>query len=310
MRELDPIESKSATNFVSCGGDLFCSVAARLQAQGVSPELFSDMQWRLIGPFRGGRAVAVAGVPGDGTTYLLWLGRRRRVEDPECRESRGSRCSTGSRLRRSARWRWRRRIPQVIYAGTGESDIRSDLSSGDGVYKSSDGGKTWEQLGLRDTRQISRIVVDPKNADVVYVGALGHAYGPNPSAAFISQPTAGRRGRMCWIRGRRLACRDSAMAAESPAKLFAGTWQAHRPPWTTYAPIEGGRSGLFRTTDGGATGPAQGQWIAGGRLGTGGSSGLGERAAGIRADRRREEIGLYRSDDGGDTWTLATTTSG
>src|SRR6201997_1456352 len=147
-------------------------------AQSVPPELISGLKWRLIGPFRGGRAVAVAGVPGDSTTFyfgsvdggiwkttdagVVW----KPVFDGQPIASIGALAVAPSDSR-------------IIYAGTGESDIRSDLSSGNGVYKSVDGGRTWVHVGLDDTRQISRIVVDPQNPSIVYVGALGHAYRPN-----------------------------------------------------------------------------------------------------------------------------------
>ena len=96
-----------------------------------------------------------------------------------------------SKWPRSGRWRWLRPIPQVIYAGTGESDIRSDLSSGDGVYKSTDGGQTWSNIGLRDTKQISKVIVDPRDANVVYVAALGHAYTPNAERGVFKSTDGG-----------------------------------------------------------------------------------------------------------------------
>src|SRR5215472_7753861 len=146
-----------------------------IAAQNVPPESFGGMQWRSIGPYRGSRAVAAAGVPGNSSTFcfgavdggvwkttnagLTWVP----MFDGQPVASIGALAVAPSN-------------PLVIYAGTGESDIRSDLASGDGVYKSTNGGKTWTNIGLRDTRQISRIVVDPKDPDIVYVGALGHAY--------------------------------------------------------------------------------------------------------------------------------------
>jgi hypothetical protein len=162
-----------------CGGVVqlcLLLVAVSMGAQSVSPELMNGLKWRLIGPFRGGRAVAVAGVPGDSTTFYfgavnggIWKTTDAGVVwtpvfDKQAIGAIGAIAVAPS-------------DPKTIYAGTGESDIRSDLSSGNGVYKSIDGGVTWLHIGLEDTRQISRIVVDPQNANVVYVGALGHAYG-------------------------------------------------------------------------------------------------------------------------------------
>lgn len=278
---------------------------ALLQAQSVPPEMFNGMKWRLIGPFRGGRVVAVAGVAGVGATYFfgsvgggVWKTSNAGVTwvplfDGQPIASIGALAVAPSN-------------PQVIYVGTGESDIRTDLASGDGVYKSTDGGKTWTNIGLRDTRQISRIVVDPKNADVVYVGALGHAYGPNPERGVYKSTDGGKTWLHVLDQGTEIGVSDLAIAAGSPTTLFAGTWQAHRPPWSTYAPIEGGHGGLFRTSDGGAN------WtqLKGNGLPDGDWNRVGVT---VSADGRRvyvlvdagKKSGLYRSDDGGDTWALA-----
>ena len=274
-------------------------------AQSVPPAMFTDLEWRLIGPFRGGRAVAVSGIPGDGATYFfgsvdggVWKTDNAGVTwvplfDGQPIASIGALAVAPSN-------------PQVIYAGTGESDIRSYLSSGDGVYKSTDGGKTWTSVGLRDTRQISRIVVDPKNADVVYVAALGHAYGPNPERGVFKSSDGGKTWTHVLDQGPEIGVSDLAIATGNPATLFAGTWQSHRPPWSTYAPIDGSHSGLFRTTDSGATwtqlkanGLPEGEW---GRVGVTVSPNGRRVYALIDAGKKS---GLYRSDDGGDTWTLA-----
>ncbi|HEX8893838.1 MAG TPA: hypothetical protein VF783_10965, partial [Terriglobales bacterium] len=275
-----------------------------IAAQTTPPELFGSMQWRSIGPYRGSRAVAAAGVPGNGNTFyfgavdggvwkttnagLTWVP----MFDGQPVASIGALAVAPS-------------SPLVIYAGTGESDIRSDLASGDGVYKSVDGGKTWANVGLRETRQISRIVVDPKNPDMVYVGALGHAYGPNPERGVFKSTDGGKTWTHSLDQGPEVGVSDLAMAAANPEILFAGTWQAHRPPWSTYAPLQGSKSGLFRTADGGANwtelrgnGLPDGEW---GRVGVA-----------VAADGRRvyalidagKKSGLYRSDDGGNTWTL------
>ena len=279
--------------------------STQVAAQTVPPELFNSMQWRSIGPYRGSRAVAAAGVPGNSNTFyfgavdggvwkttnagLTWVP----MFDGQPVASIGALAVAPSN-------------PLVIYAGTGESDIRSDLASGDGVYKSVDGGNTWTNVGLRETRQISRIVVDPKNPDIVYVGALGHAYGPNPERCVFKSTDGGKTWTHSLDQGPEVGASDLAMAAANPEILFAGTWQAHRPPWSTYAPLQGSKSGLFRTTDGGANwtqlianGLPDGDW---GRVGVT-----------VAADGRRvyalidagKESGLYRSDDGGNTWTLS-----
>ena len=284
---------------------IWVALCAPVAGQSVPPAMFSGMKWRSIGPFRGGRVVAVSGIPGDPVTYFfgsadggVWKTPNAGVTweplfDGQPIASIGALAVAPSN-------------PQVIYAGTGESDIRSDLSSGDGVYRSSDGGKTWSDVGLKDSRQISRIVVDPKNADVVYVGALGHAYGPNPERGVYKSADGGKTWTHVLDQGPEVGVSDLAIASGNSAILFAATWHAHRPPWSTYAPLEGGSGGLFRSTDSGAT------WI---RLKGNGLPDGDWRRAGVSVspDGRRvyalidaeKQSGLYRSDNGGGNWTLA-----
>ena len=145
----------------------------------------------MIGPFRGGRVVAVTGVPGDETTFYfgsvgggIWKTIDAGVTWTPIFDGQPIASIGALEVAPSD--------PNVLYAGTGESDIRSDLSSGDGVYKSTDGGATWKNVGLRDSRQISRIVIDPTNADVVYVGVLGHAYGPNDERGVYKSTDGGK----------------------------------------------------------------------------------------------------------------------
>src|SRR5208283_4039563 len=196
----------------------------------------------------------------------------------------------------------------VLYAGTGESDIRADLSSGDGGYQSNDGGATWKNIGLRDSRQISRIVVDPRNADVVYVGVLGHAYGPNDERGVYKSSDGGNTWTRVLDKGPEIGVSDLAMATSAPAILFAGTWNAHRPPWSTYAPLGGPGSGLYRSTDGGTS------WtqLAGHGL-PDSDSRLTSRAwyfNWITVDPNNPDVvyvpnvALYRSEDGGKTISI------
>jgi photosystem II stability/assembly factor-like uncharacterized protein len=272
-------------------------------AQSASPEPINGLKWRLIGPFRGGRVVAVAGVPGDSTTFYfgavnggIWKTTDAGtvwspIFDSQSIGSIGAIAVAPSN-------------PKVIYAGTGESDIRSDLSSGNGVYKSTDGGSTWTHIGLEDTRQISRIVIDSQNADVVYVGAFGHAYGPNEERGVYKSVDGGRHWDKVLDAGRDVGVSDLAICSGNPQILFAGTWNAHRPPWSTYAPIDGPGGGLYRSQDAGKTwsrlngnGLPDGDW---GRIGVD----VAPDGKRVYALIQAKKAGLYRSDDGGNTWVL------
>ncbi len=169
-----------------------------------------------------------------------------------------------------------------------------------------DGGKSWTNTGLRDTRQISRIVVDPQNADVVYVAALGHAYGPNPERGVFKSTDGGGTWTKTLYKGPDIGASDLSIASANPAVLFAGMWQTHRPPWTTYAPVDGPGGGLYRSSDSGTTwtqltghGLPDGNW---GRVGVSAAPDGKRVYALIDAGKKS---GLYRSDDGGDNWTLA-----
>jgi photosystem II stability/assembly factor-like uncharacterized protein len=280
------------------------SLAALSAAETVAPQLFSDMKWRLIGPFRGGRAVAVGGVPGAGSTFYfgavdggVWKTSDagtvwKPVFDHQPVASIGAlEVSIAN--------------PNVIYVGTGESDIRSDLASGAGVYKSVDGGETWAYAGLADTRQISKIALDPTNPDIVYVGALGHAYGPNPERGIYKSTDGGTTWKRTLDKGPNVGVADLAIAIAKPSVLFASLWEAHRPPWSTYAPLIGSDSGIYRSLDAGETwqrclehGLPEGTW---------GRSGVAVSADGHRVYALIEAkvSGLYVSNDGGENWTLA-----
>lgn len=277
-------------------------LAASASAQ-VPSELLDGLKWRLIGPFRGGRAAAVAGVPGDSTTFYfgavdggvwkttdagtVWLP----IFDGQPVASIGAIAVAPS-------------DSKIIYAGTGESDIRSNLASGNGVYKSTDAGSTWTHIGLDDTRQISRIVMDPHNPNMVYVGALGHAYAPNEQRGVYKSVDGGTHWTKSLDQGPTVGISDLAISSGNPQILFAGAWSTHRPPWSTYAPIDGPGGGLFRSQDAGNTwtrmsgnGLPDGDW---GRVGVE----VAPDGKRVYALIQAKKSGLYRSDDGGNTWVL------
>jgi photosystem II stability/assembly factor-like uncharacterized protein len=310
---LHKFKSRLARHVSTC---VFLLLTITAFAQPVPPELVNGLKWRLIGPFRGGRAVAVAGVPGDSTTFyfgavnggiwktidagVVWTP----IFDGQPVASIGALAVAPS-------------DPKTIYAGTGESDIREDLSTGNGVYKSSDGGATWHHVGLEDTRQISRIVIDPQNPDIVYVGALGHAYGPNNERGVYKSADGGTHWTRVLDLGSDIGVSDLAICSSSPQLLFAAAWHTHRPPWSVYAPIDGPGGGLYRSQDGGKTwsringngngnGLPDGDW---GRVGVDVAPdgrrvyALIEVKSAGKADPKKS--GVYRSDDGGNTWVLA-----
>ncbi len=279
-------------------------LATAASTQTVSSELFNGLKWRLIGPFRGGRVVAVSGVPGDATTFYfgavnggIWKTTDAGVVWTPIADAAGI-ASVGALAVAPS-------DPKIIYAGTGESDIRSDLSSGTGVYKSIDAGHTWTHIGLDETRQISKIVVDPRHPNIVYVGALGHAYGPNPERGIFKSTDGGAHWEKVLDLGAEIGVSDLAICTGNPDLLFAGTWHTWRPPWFTYATVDGPGSGLFRSQDGGKTwsrlegsGLPEGDW---GRVGVAVAAD-GKRVYALIAAKKG---GLYRSDDGGNTWVLA-----
>ena len=173
------------------------------------------------------------------------------------------------------------------------------------MYRSADGGQNWKHIGLEDSRQISRIVVDPRDANVVYVAALGHAYGPNAERGVYKSTDAGANWTKVLDQGPDIGAADLTIAPQAPAILFATTWRTRRPPWSTYAPFDSPGGGLYRSTDSGQT------WshLTGGGLPDGN---WGRSAVAVSPDGKRvyalidaKKAGLYRSEDGGNTWALA-----
>jgi photosystem II stability/assembly factor-like uncharacterized protein len=273
-------------------------------SEPLSPALFNGTKWRLVGPFRAGRVVAVTGVATEPNTFYfggvnggIWKTTDAGVVwepifDGQPVGSIGAIAVAPS-------------DPNTLYAGTGESDIRSDLASGDGVYKSTDAGKTWTNVGLRESRQISRVWIDPADANHVYVAALGDPYGPSAERGVYKSTDGGATWAKVLDKGPDTGAADLAMAPDQPNILLAAMWNAHRPPWSTYAPIGGPGSGLYLSKDGGrlwtpltGRGLPEADW---GRAAVAIAPGThGQR---MYALIDAKEDGLYRSDDGGATWT-------
>ncbi len=271
----------------------------------IAHSYFTALHWRLIGPFRGGRALAVTGVPGEPNHFYfggvdggVWespdAGRTwNPIFDDQDIGSIGSIAVAPS-------------APRTIYVGTGEADMRSDIAYGDGMYKSTDGGKTWTHLGLADTKQIGAIVVDPRNADIVYVAALGHPYGPNVERGVFKTTDGGKTWSKILYKNPDTGATALAMAPDDPNVLYAALWQTRRPPWNVYPPSSGPGSGLYKTTDGGATWTQLTQGLPShvGRIGLSISAAAPRRIY-ANVDSSVGLGGVYRSDDAGTTWTHA-----
>jgi photosystem II stability/assembly factor-like uncharacterized protein len=272
-------------------------------AQPVDPSLLTNLKWRTIGPFRGGRAVAVSGVPGDARTYYfgavgggVWKTENagttwKPIMDSQPVSSIGAIAVAPS-------------DPSTVYAGSGEADMRSDIIGGNGMYVSRDAGETWAHIGLDDSRQIGRILVDPRDPKTLLVAALGHAYGPNDMRGVYRSGDAGAT----WTRVLFLD-RDSGAIdlAADPAMhvVFASLWQTRRPPWSVYPPSNGPGTGLYVSGDGGVTWrPVRGGGFPADGLGKIGLAVAPSNPQRVYAIVDAKAGGLYRSDDGGATWRL------
>src|SRR5450755_629401 len=272
----------------------------------LNPSLFGGMHWRLVGPFRGGRSLAASGVAGNPTLFYfgavaggVWM-----TDDAGLT---WKPISDGAKITSVGASAVAPADPHVIYVGSGEGDMRSDITYGDGMYKSIDGGTTWHHLGLTDTRQIARIIVDPADPDVAYVAALGHGYGPNAERGVFKTTDGGATWQKVLYKDANTGAIDLAFDPHDAKTIFAALWQTRRPPWSVYPPSSGPGSGLFVSHDAGATWqPVRGHGFPEsgvGRIGIAVAPSDSQRVYAI-VDAAPKTGGLYRSDDGGSTWRL------
>src|SRR5205085_4192652 len=259
------------------------------------------MKYRVIGPFRGGRSLTASGIPGDPTTYYfgatgggVWKSTDGATSwspifDKDGAPSIGSLAVSQS-------------DPNVIYVGTGEACIRGNISDGNGVWKSVDAGKSWKSVGLRDSQAIGKVIVNPRNPDIVFVAALGHPFGANVERGVFRSLDGGRNWEKVLYKDENTGAIDVAFDPQNANIVFASLWEARRTPWSLSSGGPG--SGIYRSNDGGSTwkrleehGLPKGPY---GRIGV---------AVAANSDRvyaliEAKDGGLYRSDDGGDTWDL------
>ncbi|HZC36973.1 MAG TPA: hypothetical protein VE242_15215, partial [Chthoniobacterales bacterium] len=246
LQRIDPVAAGSFSLDPTVSG----SAAEPSERPVVSESLYSGMKWRLVGPFRGGRALAVQGVVGEPNVYYFGA-----VAGGVWKTTDGGRTWAPLFQKESVSSIGDIAVApsdhNVIYVGTGEAAIRGDITFGDGVYKSIDGGKNWKNVGLKDSRHIGAVIVHPTNPDIVFVAALGHAFGPNTERGIFKTTDSGRTWRNVLFKDENTGGIDIVFDPYNPNTLFAALWQARRQPW--YFSSGGPGSGLYRSIDGGET---------------------------------------------------------
>jgi photosystem II stability/assembly factor-like uncharacterized protein len=300
------IRTRPWLSFFLIGLSALCALAvanpvhAQSRSVPVSARQLSGLRWRLVGPIRGGRTIAVSGIAGDPNDFYfgsvaggVWKTTDGGLQwkplfDSQPVSSIGSMAVAPS-------------DPNIIYVGTGEACIRGDISYGDGVYKSVDGGQTWTNIGLKDTRFIGRVIVDPQDPNRVFVAALGHAYGLNTERGLFRTNDGGKTWEKVLYKDEKTGAIDVAFDPNNAHILFASLWEAYRTP---YSLVSGGSgSGIYRSNDGGTTWThLEGHGLPEGVLGRIGVSVSGADANRVYAMIEAKDGGLYRSDDGGISW--------
>lgn len=270
-----------------------------------SLDRWSGLEWRCIGPFRGGRVVAVSGDPTNPAVFYfgavaggVWKTVDGGMYWENVSDGYFNTSSIGALAVSEA-------DPNVIYAGTGETTIRIDVSHGDGVYKTTDAGKTWKHVGLEDTRHIGKIAIHPQNPEIVYVAALGHAFGNNKQRGVFRSTNGGKTWDHVLFKSEKAGAVDIKIDPRNPRILYAAIWETYRNFWDISS--GGPESGIHKTTDGGDT------WVditTNPGLPKGPLGKIGIAASPAKSGRvwalveAKEGQGLYRSDDYGDHWEL------
>ncbi len=275
-------------------------------SQNVDPSLYQSMRWRMIGPFRAGRTVGAVGIPSQPNTFYVGVnnggvwkttdaGRTwTPIFDDQPTGSIGDIAIAPSN-------------PNVVYVGSGEGLQRPDLSTGDGMYRSNDGGKTWTHLGLREGQQIASIAVDPKNENRLFVAVLGHPYGPNEERGVYRSLNGGKTFERVLYKDQDTGAFQVEFDPSNPNTIYADLWAGRQGPWENGA-WQGKESGLFKSTDGGSTWrkltkglPTIEQGL--GRIGFAISASDPARMY-ATVDAGNQYAGVYRSNDAGESWEL------
>lgn len=271
----------------------------------VDPDLLSPMQYRMIGPYRGGRSTAVTGVPSQPFTFYMGATGGGVWKSTNAGESWENVSDDFFGVGSIGAIEVAPSDPNVVYVGTGSACPRGNVSAGDGVYRSTDAGKTWKHLGLPDAGQVGRVRVHPSDPDTVFVAATGHIFGPNEDRGVYRSKDGGETWELVLHVSEKTGAVDLAMNPANPRVLFAAMWTAERKPWTM---IDGSEeSAVYRTTDGGDTWKKLGDGLPDGLLGR-----IGVTISPANPDRvwalitapdgREGKGGVYRSEDGGDSW--------
>lgn len=289
----------------------------------VADDILDGLRWRLLGPFRGGRVDAVSGVIGRPNEFYfgavnggVWKSiDAGRVWEPVFDDQPVA--SIGAiAVAESA--------PDVVYVGTGESTLRDSAGFGNGIYKSTDAGKTWTHIGLADTQHIGKIAIDPRNPDVVFVAAIGSLYASNEQRGVFRSTDGGRTWQKVLFKNADVGAVDVVIDPSNSKIVYAGLWNTRRPPWFVYAPTNGPGGGIYKSTDGGSTWSQLTNGLPATDIGRTGIAVVpsqpsrlyavvdcllpdpgADADAGQETGRGRQvpmQGGVYRSDDAGETW--------
>jgi photosystem II stability/assembly factor-like uncharacterized protein len=282
---------------------ILVSIACQPILAQVKDSTLKGMSWRNIGPNRGGRSLGIAGSSVRKLEYYfgavgggLWKTTDGGLNWKPVTDGQLTSSSVGAVAVSESN-------PDIVYIGTGETEFRGNIMQGDGVYKSTDAGKTWKNIGLKNTQSISRVRVHPTNPDIVYVSALGHAFGPNEERGVFKTTDGGKTWNKVLYVNEKAGAEDLVIDQQNPEIIYASIWEVYRTPYKMWADV--GTSALYKSTDGGASWKVisknPGMPAVVGKIGVAVSPADGNR---VWAIVESPEGGLYRSDDGGANWKL------